>query len=184
MSAIIKRFASPQAYIVGQSANMCAYCGIGDISGNFYVGPLDCILACKTHGDLAKRDGRAWFHKNNLVSHWDAFNDPLFTALNPKPGLVQAADLRIVTPSGHIESGWRFRFLASWNDPLHLYKEGDAWMIHVEEAPRGKRCVIHVSDLALSLPPDKHDFVDAFIARLERGFYKTEADASAAAAPV
>ena len=184
MSAIKKKTTCPAPYIVGQSANICAYCGISDISGNFYVGPLDCILACKTHGDLAKRDGRAWFHKNNLVSHWDAFNDPLFTALNPKPGLAQTADLRIVTPSGRIESGWRFRFLASWNDPLHLYKEGDAWMIHVEEAPRGKKRAILVSDLALSLPPDKHRLVDAFIARLERGFYKAEADASAAAAAV
>ena len=165
----------------------CSYCGI-DNSGpvhdgcDTFVGPQMAVLACADHKALAKRDGGAWMHKHGIVQRDDVLSDPLFAAL----GMTEdhwfvreraPKNLTVKRSSGALEPGWAFRCLASWSDPLALQRDDDGkWRIPAE-GPGGVTKSIIVDELTLSLPEDKHDLVAAFVARLDAGIYKADADA-------
>ena len=185
MSAIKNLVASPTVLVMF-SPN-CSYCGKDNDqdNGSARVGPRQSVLACKAHADLAKRDARAYMHKNGTVNRWDVIqDDPLFEALGftgeriCAPG-VPLKNLTVKRTSGAIEPGWWFRNFSSVFEPLDLAKRDGRWHIPAEgpgEVTKG----IRVEELTLSLPEDKHHLVAAFITRLDT-IYKADADAHDAA---
>jgi hypothetical protein len=185
MSAIMNLVAKPTRLVM--YSPRCSYCGV-DNSGpshdgcDAYVGPRMAVLACAAHKDLAKRDGGAWMHKNGIVQREDVLNDPIFAALGMTEDhwFVRALapkNLTVKRSSGLLEPGWAFRCLASWYDPLALQRDDEGkWRIPAE-GPGGLTKSIIADELTLSLPEDKHDLVSAFVARLDAGIYKADADA-------
>lgn len=185
MPALMNLVAKPVRLVM--YSPRCSYCGV-DNSGpahddcDTHVGPQMAVLACADHKDLAKRDGGAWMHKHGIVQRDDVLSDPVFAAL----GMTEdhwfvreraPKNLTVKRSSGALEPGWAFRCLASWSDPLALQRDDDGkWRIPAE-GPGGLTKAIIVDELTLSLPEDKHGLVAAFVARLEAGIYKADADA-------
>jgi hypothetical protein len=166
----------------------CSYCGADTQDkndGSARAGPRQSVLACTAHADLAKRDARAYMHKNGTMCRWDVIqDDPLFEALGftgeriCSPG-VPLKNLTVKRTSGALEPGWWFRNFSSVFEPLDLAKRDGRWHIPAEgpgEVTKG----IRVEEITLSLPEDKHHLVTAFIARLDT-IYKADADAHDAA---
>jgi hypothetical protein len=186
MSAIMNMFAEP-TYLRFFSAQ-CSYCAkrIDDApDGSARAGPDLAVLACTAHGDLAKRDARAYMHKRRWVERYDVLDDPVFEAL----GFVGAAaswkgsplkNLTVRRSNGALEPGWNFSRLSSSHDPLALQRSDDGHWMMPAEGPGGISKRIRVDDFTLSLPADKHHLVAAFIARLNT-IYKADADAHDAA---
>ena len=159
-------------YLVGFKPN-CSYCGRDNSVSphndcDTLVGPRMVVLACADHKDLAKRDGGAWMHKHEIVQLIDVLGDPVFAALKI---------LTVKRSSGALEPGWAISRQTSWADPKALQRDDDGkWRIPAE-GPGGVTKSIIVDELTLSLPEDKHDLVAAFVARLDAGIYKADADA-------
>jgi hypothetical protein len=147
---------------------ICAYCGKPE---NHYAHCeyRHAILACKDpeHQAWANRDAEAWMGRNKLVNLKDYRQDPLF----------QNTDLlsRYVTvrrSSGEIDIyGWRIFAISSADSLIRFRKDDGLWVIPVIKSEDGLQKHIPVRDLKMSLPEDKHGLVDAFEARLIRGFY-------------
>jgi len=187
MSAIKNLVAKPT--YLSMFSQRCSYCGIpnsGHTHGDAQAGPRLAVLACMDHGALAKRDARAWMNAHGYVLLQDVTGDPLFGALGytddhwvlrePLP-----MSLTVKRTSGVLEPGWGFRCVSTYMDPIGLQRDGAGkWCISVV-GPQGHTKGIIVDELTFSLPEDKHDLVAAFVARLDAGIYKADADAHAAA---
>lgn len=146
----------------------CAYCG----KPEDHYAHCDfrlAILACKDpeHQAWSNRDAEAWMGRNKIVNHKDYRQDPLFQSTDL---LLRCVPVR--RSSGEIEiDGWRI-FLTSSADALIRFREYDGlWVIPVIKSEEDIKKYIPVRDLKMSLTEDKHGLVDAFEARLIRGFY-------------
>jgi hypothetical protein len=146
----------------------CAYCGKPE---NYYA---HCdyrlaILACKEpeHQAWANRDAQAWMGRNKIVNHKDYRQDPLFQSTD-----LLSRCVPVKRSSGEIEiDGWRI-FAVSSSDALIRFREDDGlWVIPAIKTEEDIQKYIPVRDLKMSLTEDKHGLVDAFEARLIRGFY-------------
>ena len=152
----------------------CQYCGgpthdEGDNSGYNPIMLHFGVVACVEHKDRAQRDGNAWLHRNNVVDWHDAIQDPVFAMLLNR-------DIKVRRTSGAIEDGWRIEPPTYDEPPFFIRSETSGeWSVKAKQADniRGLR----VRDFKLSLPEEQHGLVDAFIARLNRGFYKADSDA-------
>lgn len=147
----------------------CQYC-VKD--GDFY--PIEFtfgIYACADHNLLAERDRKAWMHEAGIVMWSDATKDPMFKEL----GLIQYPIL-VRRSSGAIEGDWML-MKPSLCNMAHLKRSracGKWYMMAIQDYTDSERPIL-VEDLKLSLIDERqHGLVDAFIARLEAGFYKTD----------
>jgi hypothetical protein len=150
---------------------ICAYCGNPE---NHYA---HCdyrlaILACTDpeHKAWANRDAKAWLGRNKCVNHTDYKQDPLFQSTD-----LLSRCVPVQRSSGEIEiDGWRI-FLTSSAASLIRFREDDGlWVIPVIKSEDDIQKHIPVRDLKMSLTEDKHGLVDAFEAKLIRGFYVPE----------
>ena len=169
---------------------ICSYCGADtskqpNDSCDTLVGPRMAVLACSDHKNDAARDGRAWMHKNGIVQRADVRDDPLFEALGMTEdhwlGRVPAPrNLTVKRSSKALEPGWALICRTTWlTTPLERDDDGK-WHIPAE-GPGGVSKSIFVDELTLSLPEEKHGLVAAFVARLNAGIYKADAEAHDAA---
>jgi len=167
----------------------CSYCGKDTLAegqrGNAHAGTRLDVLACLTHADLAKRDARAYMHKNGTVRRWDVLEDPVFEALGfsgdriCSPG-TPLKNLTVKRSNGALEPGWSFVNFASINQPLDLRRSTSGHWVMAAEGPGDVQKGIRVDEFTLSLPEDQHHLVAAFVARLDT-IYKADADAHDAA---
>jgi len=113
----------------------------------------------------------------------DAIDDPLFV----ETGLLtwgeagpEMSDIKVRRSNGAIEGDWQLHPpTRSWVESNYVCrsKSSGRWSIQAiqkyTEVTRG----LLVEDLKLTLPEAKWGLVDAFLARLEAGFYKAEHEA-------
>ena len=166
MSQQVKLSATPIRTVMFRP--ICAYCG----NPEHHYAHCDyrlAILACTDpeHKAWANRDAKAWLGRNKRVNHTDYKQDPLFQSTD-----LLSRCVPVKRSSGEIEiDGWRI-FLVSSASSLIRFREDDGlWVIPVIKCEDDIQKHIPVRDLKMSLTEDKHGLVDAFEARLIRGFY-------------
>ena len=154
----------------------CQYCGCPthDEHDNSGYNPIMLhfgVSACVEHKDRAQRDGNAWLHRNNLVDWDDATEDPVFA-------LLLNRDIKVRRTSGTIEDGWRIE-PPTYDEPPFLVRSINSgrWSVKAINRAIDTKRSLHVEDFKLSLPEADHALVDAFVERLNRGFYKADSDA-------
>lgn len=176
------------SHLVGASS-ICSYCG-KDTSNlpnsDTFVGPFKAFQACPDHKAFATRNARKWMDLHGVVGLNDVVSDPLFKVLGMTMdhwGMkIPAPDnLTVKRSSGELQPGWSISCRVTYADPKMLQRDDEGkWRIRAE-GPGGVTKSIIVDELTLSLPEDKHGLVDAFVARLNAGIYKADADAHSAA---
>lgn len=157
----------------------CQYCDEPDTHFEYLHDNVG-LISCDKHRELAERDARAWCAGQGLVRWTCAVNDPLFveggllTWAGPKP---QMNDIKVRRSSGAVEGGWELHPpTRSWIESNYVTrsKTTGRWSVQViqkySEITRG----LLVEDLKLTVPEAKWGLVDAFLARLEAGFYTAE----------
>lgn len=173
----IKLFAIPM--VMQGYRPQCQYCGGEDTYFEYLHNSVG-LLSCDEHKELAKRDAQAWCAGEGLVRWRDGIQDPVFV----EGGLLtwagvepQMNDLKVRRSSGAIEGGWELHPpTRSWIESNYVTrsKTTGRWSVQViqkySEVTRG----LLVEDLKLTVPEAKWGLVDAFLARLEAGFYKAE----------
>lgn len=127
------------------------------------------IYNCKTHVVDAQRDFRAYMHLKSRVLQVDALTDKLFTVITKSTPIVVERAHRTYFD----KVGWT---ISDTNDAL-IQKDlaTSVWTIVVVNKMAHLTKRIPVSDLKLCIPDGA--LVDAFIARLDEGFYKAEYEA-------
>jgi hypothetical protein len=173
MSSQVKTYADPMRLVLYKP--LCQYCGVAD-KGWFPIHDKFGILWCDDHKYLADRDGRAWLCRNSKVAWEDATADPLFVT-----GELLDRDILVRRSSGAIETkGWRL-CTPSFDDPAFVNKDEKGWWMYAQNTDTHVGRGVLIEDLKLSLPEGKWDLVDAFVSRLNKGFYKADSDAYALA---
>lgn len=136
------------------------------------------IHACDDHKPLAQRDAKAWMHKKGLVRWRDAIKDPLFTEAED----LLFSNILVRRTNGTVESNWTLcKPWVGLGEPVSVKRSersGKWSMMAIQDDTESLRDIL-VEDLKLSLMEEEHWLVDAFIERLEAGFYCTEAAAAA-----
>lgn len=128
------------------------------------------VIACKEHTKMAERDAKAWLHRNKRVKYNDYLEDPLFQRTD-----LLRATIKVKRTSGVIdESGWIILKPIFGTDALLEYVEG-TWCIPVIHMEQDIKKYIPVVELKMSTT--ESELVDAFISRLDTGFYLREAEA-------
>jgi len=169
MSIQVKSYVDPMRLVL--YSPLCQYCGVAD-KGWFRIYDKYGILWCDLHKSLAERDGRAWLCRNDKVAWKDATADPLFVA-----GGLLDCDISVRRSSGAIETkGWRLS-KPSFDDPAFVNKDEKGWWMYALNTDTQVGRGVRIEDLKLSLSEDKWGLVDAFISRLNNGFYTAEFDA-------
>jgi len=137
------------------------------------------IYNCKNHEKDAARDLRAHLHLASSVLFNDVLLDPLFRVINDSIVVERA------NRSYFDYTGWKID--SSKSDDVLVQKIDGCWTISVINSGDPTRVItknIPVSDLKLSLTEDgREGMVDAFIERLDAGFYKQEYEAHHALVP-
>jgi hypothetical protein len=152
-------------------STLCQYCGVGD-KGWYRICDKYGILWCENHKGLAERDGRAWLSRNDKVAWGDATKDPLFTETE-----LFDKDVTVRRSSGALETkGWRL-CKPSFDEPAFIQRDSTGWWMPALNTDTQIGRGILIEDLKLSLSEDRWGLVDAFILRLNTGFYKAEAAA-------
>jgi hypothetical protein len=152
---------------------ICSYCG----KNESYYANCDfqlSVIACDDpqHRAMADRDAKAWLHRNHFVRPQHYKGDPLFQQTN-----LLKEDVQVKRSSGAIDKiGWTIR-APGFNDTAMVSFIDGAWAIPVINNEELIQKYIHVQELKMSLPEDKHPLVDMFEARLQVGFYIAEANA-------
>jgi len=124
------------------------------------------IYNCQTHSANAYRDFRAYLHFTSRVLQADALTDKLFA--NTVPIVVERAHRTYFD-----KVGWT---ISNSNDAYVQKDSTGTWTVSVVNTEKNLTKRIPVSDLKLSI--FDHTLVDAFISRLDEGFYKAEYEAS------
>jgi hypothetical protein len=148
----------------------CSYCGAENNGGNFIIRCGKGILACATHKEAAKRDGRAWLHKNGFVLIDDVKDDPVFKAL-PKNKIT------VYRSNGTVEHDWR---LPIYDDDFSklmnlLFLDENVWKISLINSSYVLKD-IPLEELTLSLCDSQYLLVYDLIERLDLGIYIKEAE--------
>ena len=160
-------FASPMR--TQFSRPQCQYCTSKN-SHSEWVNDEMSILACDMHKGLAVRDSRAWCAVQGRVQWFDAINEPMFT----EGGILAGNEVKFRRGTGVIEDDWQIS--GSKANFLKRSNDSGQWTIQVTQKYTGLTRSMAIDDLKLTLPEDKWELVDAFIRRLEAGFYKAEYD--------
>lgn len=164
-------FVEPKSVTHDTSCQIC-----GATNGVFYqISYSFGIYACDTHKKEATLGLKNWMHTNGVV-HWrNATSDPLF---NNAEDLIHA-NILVRRTSGTIENNWMLMKPSLWNSANVKRSRtcGKWYMTAIQDYTDNERAIL-VEDLKLSLAEENHGLVDAFIARLESGFYKEELDAA------
>lgn len=180
MPAQVKTFNKPMRMVY--FADECMYCGSPGHTHYNHIQHQLGFITCDAHKDLADRDADAYLALKGRVRFDEATEDQLFVL-----GTLLTRDIKVRRSSGAIDDNWRIRepscepeegmthFVA--RDPGH----GIKWYMQAIQPSTGTTRGFCVDDLKLSLPEDQHSLVDAFVARLDAGFYKAQLDAHNAA---
>jgi hypothetical protein len=173
MSVQVKSYADPMRLVM--CGSLCQYCGVAD-KGWFRIYDNYGILWCDLHKSLAERDGRAWLCRNYKVTWKNATADPLFVK-----GELLDRDICVRRSSGAIETkGWRL-CEPTFDNPAFVSKDETGWWMCAQNTDTHVGRGVLIEDLKLSLPEDRWGLVDAFTARLNKGFYTAEFNAYAQA---
>ena len=168
-------FAEPMESMLGTTN--CQYCDkphthFDAVSYSFGV------HACDDHKPLAQRDAKAWMHKKGLVRWRDAIKDPLFTQAED----LLFSNILVRRTNGAIEGDWTLcKPWVALGEPMAVKRSersGEWSMTAIQDVTESMRGIL-VKDLKLSLIEEEHYLVDAFIGRLDAGFYKEDAEADA-----
>jgi hypothetical protein len=128
------------------------------------------VIGCKEHTKQAERDAKAWLHRNNRVKYNDYLEDPLFQRTD-----LLRCPIKVKRTSGAIdEHGWTILKPTFGVDGVLEYVEG-TWCIPVIHMEKDIKKYIPVVELKMSTT--ESELVDAFISRLDTGFYVKEAEA-------
>ena len=150
--------------------NNCQICGKPD--GHFYgIESSFGIHACSDHKTQAISALKNWMHKRGFVRWQDAINDPLFTVAKD---LIESYIL-VRRSNGALEDDWMLMKPSLFNmaSVKRSRSCGKWYMTAIQDYTDSERAIL-VEDLKLSLPEANHGLVDAFIQRLDSGFYINE----------
>lgn len=136
------------------------------------------IYYCKAHASNAARDYRAYLHTFGSVLESDVLSDPLFAVITDTVPIVVGRANRTYFDN----DGWTLNYSSTPSANTEFVqkdpKRSNAYTIGVikRKANEILEKNIPVNDLKLSIPHTEHSRVDAFLKRLEEGFYKSEYD--------
>jgi hypothetical protein len=112
-------------------------------------------------------------HTEGVVNWRNATNDPLFK----KAEKLIHGTINVRRSNGAIESNWMLVRPSLWKSAnVTRSRTCGKWYMTAIQDYTDNEQDIFVEDLKLSVNETDHDLVDAFIARLDAGFYKTELD--------
>ena len=163
----------------------CFYCGAED-TGVVVIEHLYGMKVCDNHSQNAKRDCRAYLHRENLVRIKDAFKVPALKCFLDI--LAAHPHLAVQRTSGEIEEDWCFREGRHY-DPAFLSKSAEGrWGVPMR-CPRTNlnKTVPIINFLRddittkMMLPADWFTIIENTLDCLEEGIYKADAEAYEAA---
>jgi hypothetical protein len=131
------------------------------------------VLACNNeeHMRWARRDAKAWLHRNGHVLREEYSVEPLFQQTD-----LLTTYIKVKRTNGNIDDDWKIRKPVI-DDFASLYFFNDEW--HIPVIKNGDtediyKC-IPISHLKMSIGEEFYHLVDALITKLNTGFYTTEA---------
>jgi hypothetical protein len=179
MEEICKNTLVPQSLVLRRCE--CFYCGAED-TGVVLIEHLFGMKVCETHRDTAKRDCRAFLHRENLVRIKDAM------AVEP---LKRFLDILAVQPfitvqrtNGEIEEDWSLR-IGTHFDPAFLSRNLEMkWGVPTFCRRTNQQKTVPIINFLrpeingkMNLPANWHAIVEDAIDTLVDGVYKADAEA-------
>jgi len=120
----ISLYVEPQSLVMTPIS--CFYCKVeNDTVRSAQIYWLFGLKCCSEHKVAAKRDCRAWMHKNGFVKLKDAFDN---TALCSLLNILDSQDFKVKRTSGEIQDGWRLN-KGDQLDTVFIQRIDDNWMI-------------------------------------------------------
>lgn len=179
MEEICKNTLVPQSLVLRRCE--CFYCGAED-TGVVVIEHLFGMKVCDTHRINAKRDCKAYLHRENLVRVNDAFRTPALKCFLDI--LVAHPFIAVQRTNGDIEYDWCFRE-GHFYDPAFLSRSAEGkWSVptHCRRTNQNKNVPI-INFLRpeingkMNLPDNWQAVIEDAIDTLVNGVYKADAEA-------